>query len=375
MSVKHLLLLFMIPLMFGCTASVTDIETQQEKQSSSAVEDEQIIPVDCDSGGENCSCELPDGREIADGATVDMFSSAKASCGQTCAQRMQQATCENGSLVRVPGYDFLSCEEAQCAACELPWGEQLAEGARIDVFRRSEVGCKESCQKSSVTCSGGNLVGANLSTYPYPSCVILDCQQCTTPWGDVVDDGTNVRFYSVDTLPCGQKCSDHDIYLKCTAGKFPDTVDYTVFKHETCTTEQCLKCDTPWGTTVNNNVQVSAFKKATVPCDQSCLDAGNITSRVCVDGTLTGPSDFAYGSCSPEVCDEGGGAPGYVCRMPWSKGNALPGTEISAYTKESVDCSDNCDKYRVTRKCRIEDGLWDGHPGAIYKNCTRNCNQ
>ena len=376
MSVVRLLILLFLPLVLGCTASVTDIESQQEKQSSSAaVEDEQIIPVDCNSAGENCSCELPDGTEIANGATVDMFSSAKANCGQTCAQRMQPATCENGELVRVPGHDYLSCEEAVCAACELPWGEQLAEGASIDVYRRDQVGCKENCQRSSVSCSGGRLVGANLSTYPYPSCVVQNCIQCRTPWGDMVDDGTQIRVYSAETLPCGQRCGDHDQYIRCTAGEFPDTVDLTIFRHETCATEQCMRCDTPWGTTINNNTQVSAYRNASVPCNQSCLDGGNVTSRVCVDGTLTGDSNYNYGSCLPEVCEEGGGAPGYVCRIPWSKGNALPGTEISAYTRESVDCEESCDDFRVTRKCRIEDGLWDGHPGAIYPNCTRDCRE
>lgn len=375
---RGLMLLLLFPLLMilgGCTASVTDIESEEEaKASVSEVTEEDVIPTDCDESGVNCSCKLPDGREITNGGTVDMFSSAQASCGQTCSQRVDEATCENGTLVRAPGHDFLTCEEAECAACELPWGEQLAEGATQDVYRYDEVGCKDSCQKSTVRCSGGRLVGANLSTYPHPTCVVLECIQCRTPWGDMVDDGAGIRMYSDESPACGQACHTVDIYAKCSGGEFRD-VNLEVFKFGTCQMQPCLKCDTPWGTVLNNNQQVSGYRRPSVPCGQSCLEGGNVAPRVCVDGVLTGSSDHSYGSCTPDLCDEGGGAPGFVCRIPWSTGNALPGTGISAYTRESVDCDDDCDNYRVTRICRILDGLWSGNPGAIYPNCTRNCKE
>lgn len=370
MPIKLMICLFSILILGGCTSSVTDVESDAESKSSDLSENAE--PVDCNESGENCACQLPDGRKILHRFKVELFQSHQASCGLTCAQQSREAICDNGSLVRSPGFDFLTCEEAECSACELPWGEQLAEGASMDVYQESEVGCTESCKRATVRCSEGRLLGANLRSYSHPSCRVLDCKDCMTPWGDRVADGASIRGYSQGSAQCGERCTKLDLNMKCKAGSF-DPVEIATFKYASCVQEDCIQCQTPWGTIIPNLRQVPAFKKATVPCGESCLDNNNVTSRVCVDGALTGPENYRFANCMSQNCDEGGGAPGFVCRLPWSKASILPGTQVSAYTKESVGCDDNCDNYRVSRKCRLEDGLLDGHPGAIYRSCTRDC--
>jgi hypothetical protein len=365
--VKRSLFLFFFvwPWLIGCTASVTDGETEEIAQGS-----ENVSVIECEGSESECFCELPDGRKLLHGSTIEMYKTSKSSCGLTCAQQMKPAICMNGKLVVESGYNFQKCEEVECQACQLPWGEQLSEGAEIEVYKADKVGCTSSCQKSTVRCTNNQLVGANLSTYPYPNCILQECKECLTPWGVKVPDGQSIVGYTTETVNCGTKCSSKS--LKCEAGQF-SSVDIALYKFGTCKAETCLECETPWGLKIPNNRQVTAFKSSRVACGQSCLDNNNALGRMCVDGVLTGDSAYRYGSCSPDICEEGGGAPGFVCRLPWDGSNALAGTIITAYSKQNVGCDDNCDKYRVTRKCRIEDGLFDGAPEAIYPNCTRNC--
>ncbi len=366
---QKLIVLFALSYLFltGCTSSVT--EPKIETTSSSSKDEAQQL--ECEES-ETCACDLPDGRSILSGEKLTMYRSSKPGCGVSCESQKIEIECTNGDLGLHSQFPAFTCEETECSACELPWGEQLAEGATISAFRDDVVNCKSECEARDVTCSNGRLVGANISTYSFPNCRIEKCIECTTPWGDKVGDGERVRGYASESVKCGNRCES--TYLTCDSGKF-DELDEKKFKFGACTQEKCVECITPWGTKLYNNQQAIAYKSGSVACDKSCLDNGNMQPRSCVDGVLTGDPSFKFGSCAPETCEEGGGAPGFVCRLPWSGAQALGGTEITAYSKQSVGCNDSCDKYQHLRKCRIEDGLFDGPPEAIYRNCTNDCKE
>lgn len=350
--------------LWSCTSQVGD---EVAKPSDVG----ELVKVDCKTEG-TCFCSLPDGSQIASGAKLTMFKAQKAPCGQSCATQKTEVECVNGQIQLLPTHPFLACVDAECQSCELPWGESLLEGQSIPVFKAEKLGCTDSCEanKSSVSCTGGKLVGANLATYKFPSCQLQACADCKTPWGDLVKDGSSIYLHKSESVPCGQSCDS--VYRKCVAGSFLN-VDVNVYKYKSCSTASCKTCNLPWGGTINNNIQIPTFKKSEVGCSESCLDNGNMQMRVCRDGVLSGDSDFRYANCAPQNCDEGGGAPGWKCRLPWGSDYVLAGTKVSAYTKSSVACGDTCDKYRVTLTCSLLFGYMEGPAGAIYMNCTEDC--
>ncbi|MEO0337204.1 MAG: hypothetical protein AAF202_12480, partial [Pseudomonadota bacterium] len=329
-------LILSILLLSGCTSSVTESKKEEAAQTA-----ESLVPVDC-LDGEECFCELPNGTRVADQATINMFSTQRASCVSSCSQQQVEVRCNKGKFELIPGYSYLSCEESECNACELPWGEELAEGASLEVYQQQSVGCKDSCRRSTVRCSGGRLVGANLSSYPYPTCQVQECIQCTTPWGDLIDDGAYVRMFKEDEVACGNRCESQN--MRCVSGEF-DAALLVEYNHQTCSAEPCLKCNAPWGQVLNNNQQVTAFRNETVPCGESCADNGNMAPRACVDGVLIGSTAHNFGSCNPANCEDGGGAPGFVCRVPWSGLTMLAGTQVTAYSKSAVSCNESCDDH------------------------------
>lgn len=359
-----ILLILVLFLSAGCTSSVTD--SQPEEEAATA---ESITPVTCEEG-DSCFCELPNGTQVRDGATIPMFAKQKASCASTCANEKVDVTCRNGRFELIPGYSYLSCEESECQSCELPWGEQLAEGATIEVYQRDKVGCTETCRQSTTRCSNGRLVGANLSTYSHPTCEVQTCVQCTTPWGDKVQDGQSIRMFKESSVMCGNRCESKS--MKCTAGEF-DAADLAVYKEQNCQVEACQRCNTPWGAILNNGQQVLAFQNESVACGESCADNGNMAPRACVDGILTGSANHTFGTCTPRDCEDGGGAPGFVCRVPWSGASMLAGTQVTAFSKNQVGCNESCDDHMSLRTCQLADGLLDGKPEAIFPSCVRNC--
>jgi len=348
----------------GCTSSVTD---SKPKEAGSTAES--LTPVNC-AEGEECFCELPDGRQVADGQTISMFQRQRASCSSTCANEQVEVTCRDGRFELIPGYSYLTCEESTCEACELPWGEELAEGAMIEVYRRDRVGCTETCQSSTVRCVNSRLVGANLSTFSHPTCEVTTCIQCETPWGDLVQDGERIRMFKEETVLCGNRCESRS--LTCSAGEF-DAALLAEYNKADCQVENCERCNTPWGAVLNNGQQVLAFRNESVPCGESCSDPGNMAPRACVDGVLTGSTAHNFGSCAPRDCEDGGGAPGFVCRVPWSGASMLAGTRLTAYSKNEVGCNESCDDHMSFRTCQLEDGLLSGNPAAIFSTCARNC--
>ena len=108
---------------------------------------------------------------------------------------------------------------------------------------------------------------------------------CNLPWGGTINDGQNVTAYSSASPP--GPCASYAETRTCTDGSLSGSNTL-----QSCT-NGCT--GTPWGN-VSNGYSNTAYQSGSVPCGSSC--AGQ--TRTCNNGTLSG--SYANLSCSVATC-------------------------------------------------------------------------
>jgi hypothetical protein len=190
-------------------------------------------------------------------------------------------------------------------------------------------------------------------TYTYPFCEVDRCgYSCALPWGGTIDDGDEVTAYEGSRSPCDDEC-------RSEVRACHDGVLYGSFEHAECELLPCPEdCDLPWGGTIPDGDLVDAFLDASVPCGAECRSE----TRACHDGVLYG--SYSYSDCMLEDCPDD-------CALPW--GGTIPsGESISAFRNDVEPCGAACDA--ELRSC--EDGVLDGsfpHPGCEVEACPLSC--
>ncbi len=138
----------------------------------------------CSAGA--CSCALPWGGTLDDGASTTAYASSSVACGGTCAS--EERVCTHGTL---SGSDASqTCSVAACP-CALPWGGTLDSGASAPAYEVATVPNGQSCDSVSEarTCSDGTLSGS----YPLGSCMAHPTTQPPGAPTEVVDPGTGAN--------------------------------------------------------------------------------------------------------------------------------------------------------------------------------------
>lgn len=232
-----------------------------------------------------CPCLAPWGETIPHGETRPAFKVGSVQCNQECSSQSIQRTCTNGILSGDSAYQFASCQILNCPQCTLPWGEKLSHGESATGYAAANVTCADQCKSTFLTCVKGVLQG-DAATYKNKACA-FSRPTCNCSFaGTIIPDGGSKSVYGKSEVACGETCTAGSV--KCDKGSLSGDTAMTEF---TCAVKEC-KCTTSWGQKLAPNEEVSAYKKDSLTCDEAVqcdVDSNRIKIK-CTDvktNTLT----------------------------------------------------------------------------------------
>jgi Tfp pilus assembly protein PilV len=215
------------------------------------------------------SCTLPWGDSINSGSSETAYQTSSVPYGQTCASETR--TCTNGTLSG--SYLFESCTVGEPANCTAPWGDTIAHGSSVDAYLvANDPNGQCNQNKETRVCSNGTLSGS----YTNKTCDNLG-NNCATPWGTTVADGSSATAYQTSSVPYGQSCVSESRI--CSNGNLSGSYSY-----QTCSVLAAANCASPWGTAVLNGNSVTAYLSSSVVSPSTCTSE----NRGCSNGTLSG---------------------------------------------------------------------------------------
>lgn len=108
---------------------------------------------------------------------------------------------------------------------------------------------------------------------------------CPLPWGGTINEGQQVTAYQASSVPYGSTCQSEQ--RTCTAGGLDGT-----YMYESCSVAAAANC-TLDGVTVNHNSSRDFYS---VQTSTNC--SGNRQSRTCTNGDFNGSGTYQYANCS-----------------------------------------------------------------------------
>jgi len=227
---------------------------------------------------------------------------------------------------------------ATAYACAVPSGT-----ASIDIKGGSDEhpaldSAFASCAKTDITTC--NWLG-NFAATATPS------NDCTAPWGTAVTNGNSVTAYQNATEPFGGTCTSEIRTCSGTPGVLSGT-----YTNQSCTVQPSDNCTTPWGATVVNGSSVTAFNTATVPFGATCVSevractsgilSGSFAFASCTAQTtrnisvsVTAPGTGTVSNIT--VSGTGAACAGTVCEVPVSWTGTLSATATCSGTPTTVN--------------------------------------
>ncbi len=356
-------------------------------------------------------CDLPCGKTINDGENSYCFNTSKSTtCGDTnCSSNNVRFYCSDGTLKNSSGtvldsknytaYSAPSCTADDCRKCKAVWGTEYLSSSTFYGYKDSSVACGKDCNttqnRNLFKCDNGDIKGGINADFPNDKCTVTDCKPCTLPCGKSVSSGGHNTCYSM-TAPkiCGDTCYRNSKDFYCFDGIVTDSnkvetppAEVALYSNSTCADSNvaCIQCKTPEGKIIDDSKKVTFYKNNLVECTDSCLSTSNAVTLTCSDGQFGNKvlyPDFNHTTCKSK-CDgvadgnrgigritgDGGGAPVYLCRLPWSREVATHNTEVTAYSKGSVPKGSTCEPYKKVITCNAYRGLWTGGAVYIYPTC------
>ena len=133
------------------------------------------------------------GKDIADGASVDAFEVESVDFGMSCDSVKQKRTCDKGILLGT--HRFASCRVSggSISSC-LFNGTEVPSGAAVTAYKERIVPSNKACEQETRTCSQGTLSG----TYAFASCSKTLPEVTRSSFKEVVLGGQNI--YSPDVV-------------------------------------------------------------------------------------------------------------------------------------------------------------------------------
>lgn len=345
-----------------------------------------------------CSCNLPDGKGVvSNGVQIQTYSAAQVGCGETCDTKKINVLCKNGTFVdpntqaTVSNVNF-SCSALACKTCTAPWDatQKVAHQGTITGYINSSLQCGESCldsAKNSIrfTCNDGNLVRDNGALMNAATSLKTSCQVSTNCSCKTADNmsyshapTTALQLWSKPTGSCASPCGASVDY-KCVGGSFIKSSDGTTGVaanlYKTCT-DQCIYCDLPNGTKLEQGKTAVIHKAETGTCDKMCE---NITVRCDTNPTrLTKISGTGSGEISEYTSTKSCVDTCVFCNLP-DNTKLQEGKTKDLASTVSANCNTTCNFGTVTcDKATASLKLVSG-TGVVgnykYMSCSRNCIQ
>jgi hypothetical protein len=271
---------------------------------------------------------LINGLTIPHGGKIKTFESALVPYGQTCDQRSEERTCDNGVLSG--SFTLTDCAVDRAIDCRL--GDvSVLHNTSQRFYQSSQVPFQQACVSELRKCMNGILSG----TYTFSSCTPAGPQSCTLD-GLSANHSEFRPFYDKRTVPFGQACPA-PVSRQCSNGVY---LGSEVYHFATCTTAGPLSC-TFAGEPVEHNTDVEAFEVASVPYGQNCAAKRQI--RHCNNGSLSG--SYTFKSCSTVAASSCTTTDGVVIesgisrRLFKSKSVIAPDTCGASSNTETVTCT------------------------------------
>jgi hypothetical protein len=424
---KYLLLLSSLFILVACTSKVSQItDTNLDSLRLASCKGEACS-----------TCPLPWGGVLLGNQIMQAnFSKELVECNESCSTYQVSITCQAGKIFLVdsagktaatPYLDNLvqSCSKKNCG-CKIDNinGQYnpitIADGDPITLYSSSSMPCGQLCQSRKMRCVGGQMVDSQnsnisalpwLATYQYTTCSTVACRPCQIPCSipgvSLLGNGSSATCYSAVTpSKCGDNCNSYAKNMYCNDGTLTDDTGLSIgtlsgqstqiwntfskyCENTTTNVASCKLCTMPDGSSVGDGTTVMFFKFNLAPSGESCYSSTNSVQLTCNDGQFANrllyPA-FIYSSCKSNtgtmvgtdlgvgrIAGDGGGAPRWFCRLPWSGAAVTPFTKVVAYDRMTVDIAantnDNCTNHKMLITCSNAKGIWTGGAKYIYPTC------
>ena len=302
------------------------------------------------------SCITPWGQSVVHGGKTEGFRKNELKCGQSCDPYKTTLTCINGKFkTTINGqspsqFQYGECVARDCADCKLKSGDVVPHNKYSYLYTKEKVKCHTSCYQagnySYQRCTDGKFNQEfDQDKFQFSSCQTdTACARCVLPCTKNISSGASGFCYKKNApSACGETCFAERYEFSCENGKVLDKDGAQAaqslldqYKQYSCIEKNaCQKCTLPNGHSLFDGDKANFFKKATVTCGSSCISSDNLKVLTCSNGKMANRTlypDFVHLSCR-EVCDdeknigriegETGGAPGWLCTLPWKTGVGL----------------------------------------------------
>jgi peptidoglycan hydrolase-like protein with peptidoglycan-binding domain len=225
----------------------------------------------------------------------------------------------------------------------------IPSGSAVRAYARSAVAPTESCDAYAQTrvCTNGLLSGN--PSYAFSTCAVNAVSACVIN-GLSLANGDSRTFYDVATVTGNDSCVNHGQTRTCTNGVLSGTTAYFVAGCQSVAPSSC-SLD---GASVQSGTSQTFYSQRVAPYGASCSAYGY--ARPCVNGSLQGPSNYAYSSCSSATTSS--------CTV--GSVSLASGTSRTFYSSSSVS-SGTCAANSSVRTCA--NGIMDGSDTYSYASC------
>jgi hypothetical protein len=249
-----------------------------------------------------------------------------------------------------------------------------------------------------------NLIASLCQSGATPSTPVVPGGGCTLN-GVIVANGKTADFFSVTVAPTGSSCEESKQTRQCINGSLSGS---PAFQHPTCGDSKC----TIDGISIANGVSGTFHSRRRVDGGESCSSYAQV--RTCVNGTMSGSSNFTYSSCyedTPDSCTLNGvtvahgqsrtfykvaaGASATCSSNSQSRtcndgdlsgsddysktscsvgaceidGVIYPnGSSTTLYFAQNIPANEQCSSYAQTRTC--SSGVFGGNAAYKYRSCS-----
>ncbi|MBI2048746.1 MAG: peptidoglycan-binding protein [Parcubacteria group bacterium] len=307
----------------------------------------------CTVQGRTCTM---DGTVIAHGETRTMYLTRSVAFGASC--QGSPRTCTDGTLTGSTAYGFASCAAPTTGRSCTVDGASIAHGDSPTLYKQKTVLFGQTCDpfKRVRTCTDGSLTGD--SAYQYISCSIEGARSCevvaSSATTTVVAHAGQRDFYSTDTVPYTNLCSDYKQTRICTDGLISGSATY---KYPTCKAIPARTC-TLDNVTVAHNSTHTFYVNRSVSASGNCNTTANSQARTCTDGTLSGSATFQYSVCAKT------GQRWCLLDGKYTAHNAAS----TYYSTQQVPFGNSCTQFADERSC--SDGTLNGSATYQYASCS-----
>jgi hypothetical protein len=307
---------------------------------------------------------------IANGDSVQAFTTNVVPYGQSCTSAQTSITCNNGVFAFADGTSatsnyYPSCLPASTTTCQFG-GKTLQTGDSVIGYLKTVVPVDQTCALITATCNGGVISGLpktatpssaprtpgadpNSSVALYPTCYVGGC----TYSGKPVANQTTVTAYSKSLVGFSQSCTSVQTALTCNNGTLSDSSGKPLANfYGTCgtaTKSSCSFLNYADSTTINiaSGQTVTGYSSTSVLEGNTCASVQKNVS--CNDGimSINGveltsaaiPVTYLYSSCNVGACTI-------------TKQSVLNGASVTAYASSYVGYGQSCSSVQATLTCR-----------------------